>query len=385
MIGDTSLPARAEFESGSRYEARVIKIHQDNVFVSLGGPDEGVIPLLQFTDMPQVDQTLNVIVRGFNTADGLYDLTLPGEMASVDDWSDIQEGLVVEAVVEGSNTGGLEAKVGHIRGFIPMRNISEYRIEDASAYIGQRLACVVLEANPRRGNLILSHRAVLERERQAKKAERLAALEVGQACQGTVRKITDFGAFVDIGGLDGLIHITQLSWDHVKHPSEVVKEGDVIQVRVEKIDAETGKIGLSYRALQDHPWDGIDARFPVGSVAKGTVSRLANFGAFVKLATGVEGLIHVSELAHRRIASVASVVEEGQEVEVKVLSVDRDAQRMSLSLKAVQAKPESEPATSAGEPVADEAPRAPVVAKHRGPLRGGTGSENQGERFGLKW
>ncbi len=350
LTGDATTPGSRNLEEGSRQSCRVIKIHQDNVFVSLGGPDEGVIPLLQFTDMPKVDDLIEGIIRGFNREDGLYELAIPGEATNVEDWSDIQEGLIVEAVVESSNTGGLECKVGNIRGFIPMRQISEFRIEEVASYIGQRLLCVVLEANPRRGNLVLSHRAVMERERQEKRAERLASLEVGQPAEGIVRKVMDFGAFVDIGGLDGLIHISQLSWDKIKHPSEVVQEGDKIQVRIEKIDPATGKIGLSYRSLQENPWDTVEAQFAPGTVVKGTVSRIANFGAFVKIATGVEGLIHVSELAHRRIASVASVVQEGQEVEVKVLSVDRESQRISLSLKANIAKPEPEASSKPTEP-----------------------------------
>ncbi len=387
MIGGTDLAVGRAIEDGSRHRCRIIKIHQDSVFVSLGGPDEGVIPLLQFTDMPQVDQLVDCLVRSFNNEDGLYELAIPGEANNVEDWGDIQEGIIVEATVESSNTGGLECKVGGIRGFIPMRQVSEFRVEDVSGYIGQRLLCVVMEANPRRGNLVLSHRAVLERERREKRAERLANLEIGQATEGTVTKVMDFGAFVDIGGLEGLIHISQLSYERVKHPSEVVKEGDKIQVRVEKIDPETGKIGLSYRSLQEHPWTNIEAKFPVGSVVNGTVSRLADFGAFVKLATGIEGLIHISELSHGRAASVSSVVKEGQQVDVKILSVDQESQRIGLSLKATQAKPESAAKKDAvTQEAVDEPPRKPVIGKHQGPLKGGSASSNSGgEKFGLKW
>lgn len=194
----------------------------------------------------------------------------------------------------------------------------------------------------------------------------------------------DFGAFVDIGGLDGMIHVSQLSWDRIQHPSEVVKEGDKIQVRIEKIDPETGRIGLSYRALQDSPWQDADAKFPIGGVIKGVVSRLANFGAFVKVATGVEGLIHLSELSNRRVSGVAGLVKEGQEVEVKVLSVDREAQRMSLSLKQAQA-PSAAEVAAAEE--AEETASVPTKMKnkHTGPLKGGTDRSNGGEQFGLKW
>ncbi len=386
MIGAANLQVGVELEQGSRRSAKIIKIHQENVFLSLGGPDEGIVPLLQFTDMPQEGATVECLIRGFNTEDGLYELALPGEATSIEDWEDVQEGLIVEVVVESANTGGLECKVGGIRGFIPMRQISEYRVEETASYIGQRLLCVVMEANQRRGNLVLSHRAVLERDRAAQKVEKLASLNVGDVCEGTVRKVADFGAFVDIGGLDGLIHVSQLSWDRIKHPSEVVKEGDQIQVRIEKIDPASGKIGLSYRAVQDHPWADVETLFPVGATVKGVVSRIAAFGAFVKIATGVEGLIHVSELAHRRIAAVNSVVQEGQEVEAKVLSVDREAQRMSLSLKAIQEKPVTKASKSnTKQEEVDEPQRAPVIARKAGPLKGGTTSISAGEQFGLKW
>lgn len=385
MIGDKNTGrVGVALEIGNRYQARIIKVHQPNVFVSLGGPNEGVIPLLQFLDMPTEGQQVDVVIRSFNAEEGLYELGLPGEAITANDWSDLEEGAIVEAKIESANTGGVECKVGNIRGFIPISQLSEYRIESAADYIGQKLLCMVTEANPRRGNLVLSHRSVLERDKQLKRQERLASLEIGQLCEGTVRKVMDFGAFVDIGGLDGLIHITQLSWEKIKHPSEVVKEGDKVQVRIEKFDPKTVKISLSYRSLQDDPWSDVESRFPAGASVKGTVSRLAEFGAFVKLATGIEGLIHISELAHRRVSSVSQVLSEGQEVEVKVLTVDQGAQRIGLSLKATQAKPAGEKAEAKEEPEAEVVKRESAVKKYQGPLRGGTGSGNGGDLFGLK-
>lgn len=385
MIGDRSLRVGEPLEDGSRRQGKVIKVHNANVFISLGGPDEGVVPLLQFDAPPVEGQTIDFLIRSFNREEGLYELSIPGETVAVNDWDDLQEGAAVEATVESANTGGVECKVGSVRGFIPMSQLSEFRIESAADYIGKKLVCIVTEVNPRRGNLILSHRAVLEREKAEKRKDRLASLEVGEACEGIVRKVMDFGAFVDIGGLDGMIHISQLSWDKIKHPSEVVKEGDKIQVRVEKIDPETGKIGLSYRSQQDNPWTDVDARFPIGTVVKGTVSRLANFGAFVKISTGIEGLIHISELAHNRVASVANVLKEGQDVEVKILAVDRETQRIGLSLRATQAKPESAKSNTAVAEEVDEPKRAPAVRKFEGTLKGGTGTNNGGELFGLKF
>lgn len=386
MIGDKNTGrVGVALEVGNRYQGRVIKIHQANVFVSLGGPNEGVVPLLQFLDMPTEGQQLDVMIRAFNAEEGLYELGLPGEAITANDWADLEEGAIVEAKVESANTGGVECKVGNIRGFIPISQLSEYRIESAADYIGQKLLCLVTEANQRRGNLVLSHRSVLERDKQQKKQERLASLQPGELCEGTVRKVMDFGAFVDIGGVDGLIHVTQLSWEKIKHPSEVVKEGDKVQVRIEKIDPKTGKISLSYRSLQDNPWSDVETRFPISSTVKGTVSRIAEFGAFVKLSTGIEGLIHISELAHRRVTSVSQVLTEGQEVEVKIMTVDAAAQRIGLSLKATQAKSTGAKEETPEETTTEVVKRESVVKKYQGPLRGGTGTNNGGDLFGLKF
>ncbi len=383
LIGDSMLQLNASLDEGQRIQATVVKIHGEHVFVSLGGPNEGLIPKLQFEDqLPAIGAQLEVIVRGFLPQEGLYELTKPGNAISVSDWADLREGEVVEGVVTAANTGGLECKVGNVRGFIPASQVAEYRVENFAEFVGQKVLCVVTEANPRRGNLVLSRRAILEREKAEKRAQRLANLEPGAAVEGVVRKIADFGAFVDIGGLDGLLHVSQLSWERIKHPSEILTEGQKIQVRVDKVDPQTGKISLSYRSLQDHPWANIESRFPVGSVVNGTVTRIAEFGAFVKLATGIEGLVHLSELAHHRVHRVANVVKEGQPVEVKILSVEPDKQRISLSLKAAQAAPVKE---EAAEPVAEEPAREPVLPKHRGPLKGGFTRPSGGEHFGLKW
>ncbi len=386
LVGDDMLQVGHELMEGQRVQATVMKAHGEHVFVSLGGPNEGVIPSLSFESLPEIGATLDVVVRGYLAQEGLYEITVSGSAVDVSDWSDLNEGEVIEALVTGANAGGLECKVGNIQGFIPASQAAEYRIETLADFVGQKLLCVVTEANPRRGNLVLSHRAVLEREKKEKREERLAKLEIGMSVEGTVRKILDFGAFVDIGGLDGLLHVSQLSWERVKHPSEVLEEGQKIQVRIDKIDEATGKIGLSYRSLQDHPWTNIDSRFPVGSIAHGTVTRIAEFGAFVRIATGVEGLVHVSELAHHRVHNVGNVVQEGQEVDVKVLSVDVDQQRISLSLKGAQAVPEPRVEESSTETSAVEEERpTPVLPKHRGPLKGGTGNSSSGEQFGLKW
>ena len=213
------------------------------------------------TTPPEPGTTLEVVVSRLNSDDGLYEVARPGAAVDVGNWDDVQEGAVVEVEITGSNKGGLECKVAGIRGFIPMGQISIYRIENPEEFVGQRLPCVVTEVNRDRKNLVLSHRAVMEREKAAAREKLLQELAPGQIREGIVRSLRDFGAFVDLGGIDGLVHISKLSWDRVDHPNEVLKEGETIKVRIEKIDSETGKIGLSYRDLMDNPWDSVEKNY----------------------------------------------------------------------------------------------------------------------------
>ncbi|ADB15060.1 RNA binding S1 domain protein [Pirellula staleyi DSM 6068] len=389
LVSDGGLATKAStVETDSQHRAQVVEIHGDNVFFALGGKNQGVASLRSFATPPEVGSMLDVVVNSFNTEDNLYEVSVAGGKLVAGNWSDIREGGLVDAKIVAANTGGLECEIaGGVRGFIPASQAGLYRVENLGDLVGQRITCVITEANERRGNVVLSRRAVLEREKESAKKELMASIAIGDMREGVVRKIQDFGAFVDMGGIDGLIHISQMSWDRIKHPSEILTEGQKVRVRIEKIDPETGKIGLSLRNQQEHPWTGIDQKFPVGSIVKGTVSRLAAFGAFVKLSPGVEGLIHISELAHNRVYAVQNVVKEGQEVEVKILTVSAEDQRISLSLKAtLQAPAKSEKTKAEAAPEVDEPPRAPVVPKRSGPLKGGAGkSGGGGEAFGLKW
>ncbi|MCC9603099.1 S1 RNA-binding domain-containing protein [Stieleria sp. JC731] len=384
--GDAGMPKRKEpLADGTRVSAQVLKIHQDSVYLSLGGPDEGVVPFEQFTEEePQAGASIEVLVRGFNRQDGLYMCSLPGSTVAVADWSDLEEGAVVEAVVTGHNTGGLECKVGGVRAFMPISQIADYRVEDASEFVDQKFVCLVTEANERRGNLVLSRRAILEREREQKRAEQLQKIEAGDVVEGVVRTIKDFGAFVDLGALEGLIHISKLSWDRVKHPSEVVEVGQKVSVKIDSVNKETGKLSLSYRDLLENPWDAAEADFAVGSVHKGTVSRVASFGCFVRLGGGIEGLVHVSELANHRVSKVDAFVSEGQEVDVKVLSFDRAEQKIGLSMKAAN-KPAEEDTKPKQEEIDEPQREVAVKPQHAGPLKGGNNRETGGEQFGLRW
>lgn len=375
-----------ELAPETRVTGKVAKIHREDVFVDLPSRNQGLVPLRQFEEPPAIGADLELVVARFNAEEGLYELSRPTAAVNVGNWEDIREGQIIDVTITGSNKGGLECQVSGVRGFIPMGQLSVYRVENPEEYVGQRLSCVVTEANRDRQNLVLSHRAVMERERQEQREKLIQELAVGQLREGIVRSMKDFGAFVDIGGIDGLVHVSQLSWDRVSHPSEVLEVGQKIKVRVEKFDKETGKVGLSYREVGDNPWDKAQSKYYVGARVKGVVSRLMEFGAFVKLEPGVEGLVHISELAHNRIWRTSDAVSEGQEVDVKVLSVDTEKQRISLSIKALldrPKKPGEDKAADEDMALPADAPKAP--RKRAEQLKGGTGGPSGGQKFGLNW
>lgn len=372
-----------ELPVNSRIKGTVTKVFGDGVFFLLKGQYDGVVPLKQFKKEPEPGTMTDVVVTGFNANDNLYELALPGAAITVGDWSDLVVGNRIEVRITGSNTGGLECAVNNIRGFIPASQIDVSRVDNLGAFMNQTMECVITEANKKKRNLVLSRRAILEEELKERKKELLEQFEVGSIVEGKISKLRDFGAFVNIGnGVEGLVHISKCSWHHIKHPSEVFEEGQPVTVRIEKINKDTGKIQLSHRDTIEHPWKRAQEKYPPESTVKGTVSKIADFGAFIKLETGVEGLVHISEIAHQRVKSVGAVLSEGQEIEAKVLSVDPDKQKMSLSIKALLPAPEKEEKK-------EEAPKEPAremaVKKRNKPLRGGTGSGSGGDQFGLKW
>ena len=386
ILSGASGPATDTLAEDSRHQGRVVSMHGDDIFVDLGARNQGVLSAKQFESVPELGAVVEVRVIGFNAEEGLYHVAIPGAAADVADWTQVEEGMIVEATVTGHNKGGLECSVSNLRGFMPVSQISLYRVEELEEFVGQKLNCVVTEANAERRNLVLSHRAVLERDRAEKKEKLLGELAVGQQREGVVSRLQPFGAFVDLGGVDGLIHVSQMSWDRVNHPSEVLTEGQQVKVKIVKIEPETGKIGLSYRDQWENPWQAAAKKYPPRTNVTGIVTKLADFGAFVKIEAGIQGLVHISELAHGRVFRVADVLSEGQEVEAQVLSVDPEAQRMSLSLKALQARPESKDKDKrlADEDVPIDSPPLPKQ-KPSGPLKGGTNRDSGGEQFGLKW
>ena len=381
VIEPSGDPAR-ELDPDTRLLGKVASIHRDDVFLDLGGRNQGVLALRQFATPPELGSMLDVVVTRFDAEEGLYQLMLPGGAVDVADWSQVAEGMVVEARITGHNKGGLECEVSHLRGFIPAGQMSLFRVEDLSQFVGQAMHCVVTEVNPERRNLVLSRRAMLERERAEAKTKLMSELAEGQVREGIVRSLQDYGAFIDLGGVDGLLHVSQLSWQRVKHPAEVLEVGQPIKVKIRKIDTETGKISLAFRDLTENPWTTASGKYPVTSSHRGVVSKIMDFGAFIELEPGVEGLVHISELSHGRVFRVSDVVSEGQEVDVKVLSVDAEQQRISLSMKALQARAETKKAEP--EPEEEALPALPQP-KRKTPLKGGIGRNSGGEQFGLKW
>jgi small subunit ribosomal protein S1 len=382
MTAGEEVTRQPMFEPDSRHTGRVVMIRRDDVFVELGGREQGIVSLKQFDEPPELDSEVRVRVVRFHRDDGIYELARIGAAAGVADWADLEEGMLVEARVTGHNTGGLECEVGHIRGFIPASQIALYHVESLADFVDQKLTCLVTEANPRRRNLVLSRRAVLEREKEEARRNLLESLEPGQIREGVVRKLVDFGAFVDLGGVDGLLHVSQLAWGRVNHPSEVVHEGEQVKVKIESVDKQTGKISLAYRDLLENPWSNVEMKYPVTSTVHGRVTKLMEYGAFVELEPGVEGLVHISQLSHKRVWRVSDVVKEGDEVDAVVLSVDEEARRISLSMKELVEEPK--PAQQE-EPPEPEEPAPPKRKQPTKPLQGGLGRSPGGRSFGLKW
>ncbi|MGA2067202.1 MAG: S1 RNA-binding domain-containing protein [Thermoguttaceae bacterium] len=384
-VGD-AVSRQTLLEPESRHRGRVVAVRRDDVFVELGGREQGCLSVRQFPEPPKPGTVIEVVVQKFHPEEGLYNLTLPGATADVGDWESLAEGMLVEAQVTGHNTGGLECDVNHLRGFIPASQIALWRVEDLGQFVSQRLTCLVTEVNPQRRNLVLSRRAVLEQEQGEAKKNFFESLQPGQVHQGVVRKLLDFGAFVDLGGgVDGLLHVSQLSWGRVNHPRDVLTEGQTIQVKIDRIDRESGRIGLSYRDMLENPWSAAATKYPTNGVVRGKVTKLMEFGAFVELEPGVEGLIHISELSHKRVWRTSDVVHEGDELEVLVLSVNVESQRISLSIKALS-KPEpttkEKGAAEPGTPVPTSRKRQRISNE---PLQGGLGRPPGGDRLGLKW
>jgi ribosomal protein S1 len=354
---------------------KVISVRGKTIFVDLGGKSEGILTVDQFEgqDLPEPGSTIEVVVDRFDPEEGILLLRLKGAAIEAD-WTNLKKGVVVEARVTKVIKGGVEVDVDGIRGFLPISQIDLSRVEDAAGYVNQKFKAIVTEANPREKNLVISRRELLEQERAEQRERTWAELEEGQVREGVIRSVKDFGAFVDLGGVDGLLPIGEMSWSRLGKVDDLVKIGDKVTVKVLKIDRTARKLTLGLKQLTPSPWETAAEKFPRGVMVKGTVTRTMEFGAFVELEPGLEGLIHISELSPTRVRRVADIVKLGQEVEVRVLKVEPDIKRIALSLLPDPRKTPVEP--DEDEEKADETPPAPKPER-KIPLKGGLGDRER--------
>lgn len=330
---------------------KVVQIGTDEVLVDIGYKSEGRIPLNEMGLKPNqepkdafnLEQEVDVWVLKVDDAEG--NVVLSKRRADAQKaWAQLEqlhaEGKPITAEVTQVVKGGLLVDLG-VRGFIPASHISRNYVDDLEKYVGQTLEFKIIELDRQKNNVVLSRKELLEEEYQKAKEEIFNTLEENAIVDGVVRRITDFGAFVDIGGgVEGLLHVSEMAHSRVKHPSDVVSEGDKIKVMVLGIDKESERISLGLKQTLPDPWDTIEERYQVGDKVKGVVTRTVDFGAFVKLEDGVEGLIHISQLSHRHVAKTEDVVSAGDEVEAKIISLDPEAKRIGLSIRELEPKPE---------------------------------------------
>jgi small subunit ribosomal protein S1 len=320
-------------EKGVR-RGRIVSIGKEDVFVDFGGKSQGVVPLVQFQDPPKVGQDMEFNVERYDAAEGLLVLSCKGSAAANVSWETLEVGQIVEATVTGVNKGGLELTVKTMRAFMPAGQVDIYHVPDLSQFINQKMTAEVTAFDRQGRNIVLSRRTVLERQRQEQKQKLMEELAEGQVRRGIVRNVMDFGAFVDLGGVDGLLHVSEISFRRVSNAGEVVKIGDVVDVKILKIDRETGRLSLSLKQARGvDPWTDAATRYTPGGQITGRVTKIESFGAFIEVEEGIEGLLPISEISHRRIKSPSEVLKEGDTVGLVVLSVDPAARRMSFSLK----------------------------------------------------
>jgi len=334
------------FEEGDVVNGKVVRIDRDEVLLDIGYKSEGVIPANELSIRKSVDtseevelgEQIDALVVTKEDAEGR--LILSKKRARFEKaWRKIEaaaesgqpvEGGVIEVV-----KGGLIIDLG-IRGFLPASLVDIRRVHNLEEFTGQTLECKVIELNRSRNNVVLSRRAVLEEERKEVRDQILDRLQPGEVVEGKISNIVDFGAFVDLEGIDGLIHISELSWSHVNHPSEVVAIGDTVKIKVLDIDRDRQRISLGLKQTQEDPWQRVVSTYRSGDVLEGTVTKVVSFGAFIEILDGVEGLVHISELADHHVENPAEVVELGANMNVKILEIDEERRRLSLSIKRVE-------------------------------------------------
>jgi small subunit ribosomal protein S1 len=334
------------FSEGDVVTGHVVRIDQDEVLVDIGYKSEGVIPASELSIRKSVDpgdevtlgEEVDALVLTKEDQDGR--LILSKKRARFEKaWRRIEaaatsgepvEGTVIEVV-----KGGLIIDLG-VRGFLPASLVDIRRVPNLDEYMGQPIECKVIELNRSRNNVVLSRRAVLEEQRKEDRERILDRLQPGQVVEGQISNIVDFGAFVDLDGIDGLIHISELSWSHVNHPSEILNIGDTVSVKVLDIDRQRQRISLGLKQTQEDPWQRVVDTYNIGDELEGTVTKVVTFGAFVEILDGVEGLVHISELAQHHVENPREIIQPGDPVRVKILEIDSERRRLSLSIKRVE-------------------------------------------------
>ena len=316
---------------------------------------EGVVPAKELSTKPvedindavKVGDELDLVVIskiGNDKENGSY-LLSHRRLEARKVWDDIQkkfdDGETITAKVTQAVKGGLVVDAG-VRGFVPASMITDHYVEDLNQFKGQELEFKIIEIEPSENRLILSHKEIVKAEHEKAAEKIFAELQPGDVVEGKVARMTNFGAFIDLGGVDGLVHVSEISYDHVDKPSDVLSAGQDVKVKVLSVDPDRERISLSIKQTLPGPWDDIEEKAPAGSVLTGTVKRLTSFGAFVEVFPGVEGLVHISQISHKHIATPADVLKPGQEVKVKVLNVDPERQRLGLSMKALEERPKGE-------------------------------------------
>ena len=338
-----------DFEEGEIVQGVVVKIDRDEVMVDVGYKSEGYIPLSEFGTMPdgtpkvQIGDPVDVYLLRKEDQDGL--VVLSKEIADQKIvWDKIAEAYEQGEVVEGKIVrrikGGLKVEIGNVKAFLPASQVELRPVQNFDRYIGKTLDMKVIKLSKRRRNIVLSRRIILEEERESKRKATLATLEVGQIREGIAKNITQFGAFIDLGGVDGLLHKSDMSWGRVNHPSEIVSVGDKVEVMVLSVDVEAGKISLGMKQKLPDPWLSVEEKYPVGSTLSGRIVNIVDYGAFVELEPGVEGLIHVSEMSWtRRVPHPSKILRKGDVIQARVLDVDANKQKISLGIKQLQPNP----------------------------------------------
>jgi len=338
---DTTLTS---FEEGDLVTGKVVKIEHDEVLLDIGYKSEGVIPARELSirkdadpsELVALDDEIEALVLMKEDKEGR--LVLSKKRAEYEHaWKRIEElfesGEIVEGEVIETVKGGLIVDIG-LRGFLPASLVDLRRVKDLQSYMGEKIESRIIEMDRNRNNVVLSRRVILEEGRKQDRDEILNKLQEGMILPGTVSSIVDFGAFVDLGGIDGLVHISELSWSHVTHPSEVVKVGDAVEVKILEVNTKRERISLGLKQCQEDPWAELIAAFPVGAIVEGKVTKLVSFGVFVDLGQGVEGLVHISEMARGHVETPDQVVAVGDTIDVKVMEIDETRRRISLSMRA---------------------------------------------------